>query len=157
MISNVTYLRETTAKLIVRVEGGEEWDATDDDIRKFGRDIIEKGFYDFRDAVQQILGDNGLDLGHKDDNAILDPIVELAATIIYHGFDWRTHLSTRDKRVIAALEHALRAMFARDESHVSMRPALYDNQADFEHVPISPWREHVDEAQRLLDTSMIEE
>jgi hypothetical protein len=153
----VVYQRDVPATLVVRLATGEEWDATDDDLARFARPLVEAAYYRMSDAVLSFLTENGCDTGHKNEltATALNPIRYLAETVIYFDFDPHDHLETRDRALVAALDHGIRALFATDEATGEMHgrgPDLFDPYGAFEHVTLRSRAEHLAEAQRLLAT-----
>ena len=55
-----SYERQLKAKLIVRLENGEEWEAKADDLEKFGIDFRTESYYRFDSGLEKLLTDAGL-------------------------------------------------------------------------------------------------
>lgn len=106
----VTFDRPVEAKLIVRLENGEEWEAKRDDLAKFGYVERYEAYQHFRNALWQILNDAGLlDDGDALIRAAINPIRYLAEVASGQP-EFLDHEDLAETRAqVQAIEQLLRA------------------------------------------------
>lgn len=107
--SSVTYAEPVEATLRVRLTNGREWDATDEDLRKFGLDSRLDCYMRFDDALRRVLADAGLlDDGDEVTDSALNVVRYLAEISINHP-DLLDHPEHEGWKDVVGAERALRA------------------------------------------------
>jgi hypothetical protein len=112
---DVTYDVPVKATLRVRLSNGREWDATDEDLRKFGLDSRLDCYMRFDDALRKTLFDAGL-LGTRGDitESALNTVRYLAEIAINHP-DLLDHPEHEGWREVVTIEQTLRAAWGGTE------------------------------------------
>jgi hypothetical protein len=110
-----TYTEPVKATLRVRLANGREWDATDEDLRKFGLDSRLDCYMRFDDALRKTLHDAGL-LGTRGDitDAALNAVRYLAEIAIGHP-DLLNHPEHEGWKDVVAIEKTLQQAWGGTE------------------------------------------
>jgi hypothetical protein len=113
MADKITYDRPVNARLIVRLENGEEWNATPDDLTRFGLVRRLDAYGAFDDRLRTLLDDAGL-IDREATEAELNPVRYLVETAICYPelLDHPENVETWQQIVV--LERALRASRMND-------------------------------------------
>lgn len=110
------FMRPVSGTLMVMLPGGEMWEATDEDLRKFGLAKWTQAYHHFDDHLTKVLAEAGL-LNDRHDltKAALNPLRYLAEVSACYP-DLLTHpeMSSTNEDIVK-IEEALIAAGLRDE------------------------------------------
>lgn len=114
-MSNVTYDRPVTAKLVVQLDNGETFDARSEDVAKFGYVEARGAYMAFRRHVAKVLEDANL-IGRAGDltNTAINPIRHLVEMAINYP-ELLDHPETAETNAqLVTIERALRAHLPKE-------------------------------------------
>lgn len=120
---SATYQRPVPAKLIVRLDNGEEWEAKSEDLRQFSLVLDYVAYQRFTHELDAILR-NAKVLPSADlTDAYMNPIRELVETVLLYPEHLGDASNDTMRADVAAIERTLRAMARGDD----ITPGLLSN------------------------------